>query len=50
MAGDPVIIYPKAQIPLMAALAEINPNKLVERVKDTQKAISKSFWAISRSK
>jgi len=50
MAGDPVIIYPKAQIPLMAALAETNPDKLLERVKDAQKAISKGLLAISRSK
>jgi hypothetical protein len=50
MAGDPVIIYPKAQIPLMAALAEANPDKLLERAKDAQKAISKRFLAIARSK
>ena len=49
MAGDPVIIYPKWQIPLMAAIAETNPDKLLERVKEAQKAISKRFWAISRS-
>ena len=48
MAGDPAIIYPKWQIPLMAALAETNPDKLLERVKEAQKAISKRFWAISR--
>jgi uncharacterized protein with von Willebrand factor type A (vWA) domain len=49
MAGDPGIIYPKWQIPLMAALAESNPDKLLERVKEAQKAISKRFWAVSRS-
>ena len=49
MADDPVIIYPKWQIPLMAAIAETNPDKVLERVKEAQKAISKRFWAISRS-
>jgi hypothetical protein len=49
MADDPVIIYPKWQTELMAALAETNPNKLLERVREAQKAISKRFWAISRS-
>ena len=49
MAGDPGIIYPKGQIPLMAALAESDPDKLLERVKEAQKAISKRFWAVSRS-
>ena len=49
MARDPVIIYPKWQIPLMAAIGETNPDKLLERVKEAQKAISKRFWAISRS-
>ena len=49
MADDPMIIYPKWQIPLMAALAETDPDKLLERVKEAQKAISKRFWRISRS-
>jgi hypothetical protein len=49
MAGDPVIIYPKWQTRLMAAVAETDPNKLLERVTEAQKAISKRFWAISRS-
>ena len=49
MADDPVIIYPKWQTQLMAALAETNPDKLLERVKEAQKAISKRFWVISRS-
>jgi len=34
----------------MAALAEANPDKLLERAKGAQKAISKRFLAISRSK
>jgi hypothetical protein len=49
MADDPGIIYPKWQTELMAALAETNPDKLLERVQEAQKAISKRFWAISRS-
>ena len=49
MADDPVIIYPKWQAELMAALAETDPNKLLERVKDAEKAISKRFGRISRS-
>ena len=49
MAGDPLIIYSKWQVPLMAALAETNPDKVLERVKEAQKAIVKRFWAISRS-
>jgi hypothetical protein len=49
MADDPVIIYPKWQTELMTALAETNPNKLLERVREAQKAISKRFWAISPS-
>jgi hypothetical protein len=49
MADDPVIIYPKWQTELMAALAETNPNKLLERVKEAENAISKRFGRISRS-
>jgi hypothetical protein len=49
MADEPGIIYPKWQTKLMAAFAETNPNKLLERVQEAQKAISKRFWAISRS-
>jgi hypothetical protein len=49
MADEPGIIYPKWQTELMAALAETNPDKLLERVQEAQKAISKRFWAISRS-
>ena len=49
MADDPVILYPKWQSRLMAALGETTPNKLLERVQEAQKAISKRFWAISRS-
>ena len=47
--GDPVIIYPKWQIPLMAALAETDPDKLLERVKEAEKAIAKRFETSSRS-
>jgi hypothetical protein len=49
MADDPVIIYPKWQTELMAALAETNPNNLLERVKGAENAISKRFGRISRS-
>jgi len=49
MADDPVIIYPKWEIPLMAALAETDPDKLLERVKEAEKAVSKRFGQISRS-
>jgi hypothetical protein len=49
MADDPVIIYPKWQTELMAALAETNPNNLLERVKEAEKAIAKRFGRISRS-
>ncbi len=52
MANDPIIIYPKWQIPLAAALAETYPtypHKLLERVKEAQKAIAKRFEKISRS-
>jgi 5,10-methenyltetrahydromethanopterin hydrogenase len=48
MADDPVIIYPKWQTELMAALAETNPNNLLERVKEAEKAIAKRFGRISR--
>ena len=49
MADDPVIIYPKWQAELMAALSETNPNNLLERVKEAEKAIAKRFGRISRS-
>jgi prephenate dehydrogenase len=49
MADDPVIIYPKWQPQLMAAIAETNSDKLLERVKEAQKAISKRLDKISRS-
>ena len=49
MADDPVIIYPKWQTELMAALAETDPNNLLERVKEAEKAIAKRFGRISRS-
>jgi len=49
MADDPVTIYPKWQTELMAALAETNPNNLLERVKEAEKAIAKRFGRISRS-
>jgi len=32
----------------MAALAETDPDKVLERVKEAQQAMSKRFWAISR--
>ena len=40
MADDPVL-YPKCQTELMAALAETDSNKLLERVKEAEKAITK---------
>ena len=46
MADDPVIIYPKWEIPLMAALAETDPDKLLEQVKEAEKAVSKRFGQI----
>jgi hypothetical protein len=49
MADDPVIIYPKWQPQLMAALVETNPDKLLDRVKEAEKIISKRFEKISRS-
>jgi len=49
MVDDPVIIYPKWQTQLMAALAETNPDKLLERVKEAEKVIFKRFEKISRS-
>ena len=49
MADDPLIIYPKWQTELMGALAETDPDKMLERVEEAQKAMSKRFWAISRS-
>jgi len=49
MANDPIIIYPKWQIPLAAALAETYPDKLLERVKEAQKAVAERFEKISRS-
>ena len=49
MAGDPVIIYPKWQAEFRAALAETDSNKLLERVKDAEKAISKRFGRFSKS-
>ena len=49
MADDPVLIYPKWQTELTAALAETNPHKLLERVKEAEKAIAKRFGRISRS-
>ena len=49
MADDPVIIYPKWQPQVMAALVETNPDKLLERVKEAKKAISKRLDKISRS-
>lgn len=49
MTYDPEIIYPKWQTRLIAAVAETNPNNLLERVKEAQKEISKRIFAISRS-
>ncbi len=49
MADDPVILHPKWQIPLMAALAETDPDKVLARVKEAQQAMSRRFWAITRS-
>jgi hypothetical protein len=49
MVDDPVIIYPKWQPQLMAAIAETNSDKLLERVKEAQSAISKRLDKISRS-
>ena len=49
MVDDPVVIYPKWQHQLRAALVETDPDKLLERVKEAQKAISKRFEKISRS-
>ena len=49
MVDDPVVIYPKWQPQLRAALVETDPDKLLERVREAQKAISKRFEKISRS-
>ena len=49
MVDDPVVIYPKWQPQVMAALAETNLDKLRERVKEAEKAISKRLDKISRS-
>jgi len=49
MVDDPIIIYPKWQPQLIAALVETDPDELLERVKEAEKAISKRFEKISRS-
>ena len=49
MTDDPEIIYPKWQPQVMAALAETNLDKLRERVKEAERAISKRLDKISRS-
>jgi hypothetical protein len=49
MADDALVIYPKWQPQLKSALVETNSDKLPERVKEAENAISKRFEAISRS-
>jgi len=49
MTDDPEIIYPKWQPQMRSALVETNPDKLLERVKEAEKAISKRLDKISRS-
>jgi hypothetical protein len=42
-------VYPKWQPQLMTALVETDPDKILERLKEAEKAISKRFEKISRS-
>ena len=46
---DKSVIYPKWQPHLMAAIVESDPDKLLERLKEAEKAISKRFEKICRS-
>ena len=46
---DNSVIYPKWQPQLMAAIVETDPDKILERLKEAEKAISKRFEKISRS-